>query len=268
MGTLFQWRVRLARTPLRRPLAWVRNLGLDADDVMLASYPRSGNTMLRFMLAEASTGVPATFETIQRLVPEVGIHVNAWAIVPDNGRLIKTHEKYCAKYRRAIYVYRDVRDAMLSSFARETSLGMLHIHSLDDYVRPFMEGKMTRYGCSWQAHVASFLDSPLAARGDLHLVRFEDMRKDLVGTVAQCLQFLGCPVDGARIQAAVENNSLSAMQHKEEQSPTLPQVAQTDGRWISKGAVFGWQQKLTEAQNRIVLDYAGGMLSRLGYPET
>jgi hypothetical protein len=59
---------------LRAPLAWLRNLGIDSHDVFLASYPRSGNTMLRFMLAEALSSVPSSFETIQRLIPEVGVH--------------------------------------------------------------------------------------------------------------------------------------------------------------------------------------------------
>jgi hypothetical protein len=265
MSMLFRWRVRLSRTPVRRPLVWIRNLGLDADDAFLASFPRSGNTMLRFMLGEALSGTPATFETIQQMVPEIGVHVNAWAIVPNNGRLIKTHEKYCSQYQRVVYVYRDVRDALLSSFAREASLQMLHIKGLDDYIRPFMEGRMTHYHCSWQEHVTGFLDSPLQREGRLHVVSFERMRKDLYGTLAGCIGFLGAPVDSVRIQTAIANNTLAKMRDKEDTS-VLPKASQDDGRWIGKGAVLGWQDKLTDQQNRVVQEYAGETLARLGYP--
>lgn len=264
MSSLLRIRARAARTRLRAPLAWVRNLGLDANDVFLASYPRSGNTMLRFMLAEALTGVPSSFETIQRTIPEIGVHERAYSLLSGPGRLVKTHDPYRPQYRRAIYIVRDVRDVMLSSFARETALDVLHIRTLDEYVRPFMQGRMTRFG-SWQRHVEGWLHSPLAKRGDLLTVSFEEMRGDLEGTVTRCLEFLGKKIDPAIIQAAVRNNSLERMRAKEDNAITLPKIPAEEGRWIGKGAVQAWRQKLTEAQLGIVNEFAGDLLRRLGY---
>src|ERR1700727_3963974 len=66
MSALTRWRARAARTRLRAPLVTLRHLGLDSSDVFLASYPRSGNTMLRFMLGEALSGLPSTFDQIQQ----------------------------------------------------------------------------------------------------------------------------------------------------------------------------------------------------------
>jgi hypothetical protein len=118
------------------------------------------------MLGEALSGVSSSFENIQKIVPEIGIHVHAYPLVPGGGRLIKTHEPYRREYQRAIYIVRDVRDVMLSSFARENALDVVHIHTLDEYVRPFMRGKMTRFG-SWQKHVDSWMNSLLARGGNL-----------------------------------------------------------------------------------------------------
>lgn len=221
--------------------------------------------MLRFMLAEALSGVPSSFDTIQRIVPEIGIHVHAYPLVPGGGRMIKTHEPYRREYKRAIYLVRDVRDVMLSSFARETALDVVHIHNLDEYVRPFMQGRMTRFG-SWQEHVDGWMNSPLAKRGDLLVLRFEDVRKDPEDAVARCLEFLGKKVDATVIQTVVHNNLLDKMRAKEDQAKKLPKSPGETGRQVGKGAVQGWRQKLTEQQLEVVDEFAGDVLTRLDYP--
>jgi hypothetical protein len=257
-------RSNASRTGLRRPLVWLRNLGLDPSDQFLASYPRSGNTMLRFLLAEAITGVPSTFDNIQRTIPDIGVHVRAMPLLPGGGRLIKTHERRRSSYRRAIYVIRDVRDVLLSNFGRETAMDAISFRDLDEFVPLFMQGKMSRWG-AWQEHVAEWLDSPLARRGDLHLVRFEEMRKDLHGTILSALEFLGLEASSDAIQSAVANNSLERMRAKEDSAGTLPKTTEERGRWIGKGSVNGWRQRLTPEQLGIVDAYAGEMLDRLGY---
>jgi hypothetical protein len=221
--------------------------------------------MLRFMLAEAVSGVPSSFDTIQRIIPEIGIQARAYAIVPGGGRMIKTHELYRRKYKRAIYMVRDVRDVMLSSFGRESSMNVVHIRTLDDYVLPFMQGKMTRFG-SWQQHVDGWTNSPLAKSGDVLVLRFEDIRKDPEGAVARCLDFLGKKVDPSVVHSAVINNSLEKMRAKEDRAARLPKSPREEGRQVGKGAVQGWRKKLTEQQLEIVDEFAGDMLDRLGYP--
>jgi Sulfotransferase domain len=267
MSALTRLRARASRTCLRAPLVWIRHLGLDGSDVFLASYPRSGNTMLRFILGEVLSGVPSSFETIQRIIPEVGVQAQACFLLQRAGRLIKTHEPYRRKYKRAIYIVRDVRDVMLSCFARESALDLLHINNLDSYVRPFMRGKMTRFG-SWQRHVDGWMNSPLSRTGDLLVLRFEDMRSDLEGTVARCLDFLGKTADKAKINAAIRNNSLTRMREKEDKARTLPKSPKENGRWIGKGAIGGWRGTLTERQLEIVDEFAGDLLMRLNYPDS
>jgi hypothetical protein len=96
-------------------------------------------------------------------------------------------------------------------------------------------------------------------------VRFEEMRNDLEGTVARCLDFLGKKTELPIIQAAVRNNSLDRMRAKEDQAKTLPKSPGEEGRWIGKGNVHGWREKLTERQCEIVDEFAADLLARLGY---
>jgi hypothetical protein len=256
------FRARAARAGLHRPVGWLRNFGLDSSDVLLASYGRSGNSMLRFILAEILSGVPATFETIQRIVPEIGLQFRTYPTLAGNGRLIKTHEPYCREYKRAIFIVRDVRDVLLSGYQRETAVGSLSMN-LDDYIRPFMEGKMAHWG-SWQSHAESWINSPLARNGNLLVIRYEDMREDPERAVRRSLEFLGRTAEASVIAEAIRNNSIQQMRDKEQRSKLVK--IEGDGRQINGGIIGRWSTALTPRQLEIVHVYAGEMLAHFGYP--
>ncbi|HEV8523046.1 MAG TPA: sulfotransferase domain-containing protein [Terriglobales bacterium] len=281
MHTLRRIRYRLARSGLRAPLVWVRHRGLQPEDVILASYERSGSTWLRFLLQEILTGWPAEFFTVNRVIPEMGTHRGVGPVLPGGGRLIKTHERFRREYGIAVYLVRDVRDVLLSNYARHCSLGLADYvakgPSFDAYLHSFLEGTVTHVG-SWQDHVQSWLDSPLAGDGRLLIVRFEDLRQETRATLANILKFLGVAVEPFVIDAAIRNNSLEKMRAKEDGTRNSRRRLEKgvlgrahkdngeDGRFVRQGAVAGWREKLTPEHVRLIETYAGGPLFRLGYP--
>ena len=190
MSRLRRFRHRImVNTRARVPLIWLRHHGLDNFDVLLASYPRSGNTWLRFMLAEVLSGRPSDFETINRIIPEMGLQLLAHGLLPNNGRLIKTHEQFRPQYKKAVYIVRDIRDVALSNYARECAEGALFM-SFDEYLPLFLAGKTSGFG-SWSRHVESWLKSPLMSVEAMMIVRYEDLRHDTFGEVSRVLTFLG-----------------------------------------------------------------------------
>jgi hypothetical protein len=257
-------RYRAARKPLlRAPLVWLRHRGLGSTDVVLASYPRSGNTWIRFVLGDVLAG-GSSFDTIQCLIPEMGVHGGARAVLPGGDRLIKTHDRYRREYRRGIYIVRDLRPVLLSNFRRETLDDLIGPLSLGRYVADFLAGKATRYG-SWQDHVNQWLDSPLAADGDLLVLRYEDMRREFESVLIRVLDFLGVAVDLAAVRTAALNNTIDKMRTKEDTAARLPKSASEQGRWIGRGSI-GWREEFTVEQLQLIDDVAGPTLTRLGYP--
>ena len=257
-------RHRVMRTRVRAPLIWLRHCGLDAHDVFLASYPRSGNTWTRFLLAEILAAETATFDNVNRAIPEMGIHARARMLLPNGGRLIKTHEPYRSEYKRAVYLVRDIRDVVLSQYSRERELG-LHRMELDEYLQRFLQDKLSGFG-AWQNHLPSWLDSPLASNGHMLLIKFEDMRRDPEPQISRIVRFLGFTVELALIRKAIENNSVERMRQKENAAHNLPRSSREEGRFVRKGAIAGWREKMTERQLKLVDDYAGEVLLRMGYP--
>jgi len=258
-------RHKAARTGFRAPLIWLRNRGLDSSDVFLASYPRSGSTWTRFVLYEILTGEPSSFDNVNRGIPENGIQWVARPVLPGEGRLIKTHEPYRREYGRAVYLVRDMRDVIFSQYSREKELGILY-DDFDGYLSKFLQGRISGFG-AWQKHIDSWLESPLPRRGDLLLLRFEDMRKDMEGAISQMLDFFGVEVRPEVIRAAIANNTLDRMRDKETRSKTLHQAkGGEEGRFVRKGSIGGWRERLTDAQLKMIDTFAGEAFRRMGYP--
>jgi Sulfotransferase domain len=281
MNTLKKFRYKASRTALRLPKAWWQHRGLNDRDVLFASFERSGNTWLRFVLMEILTKDNAGFLNVNQILPEMGTHRESKPVLPNGGRFIKTHEQYRPEYKRAIYLIRDLRDVMLSNWARDKEMGFSQYFDngkdMDGYVESFLKGKVTRFG-SWQSHVDSWMNCPLAKNGNLLVVRYEDLRKDTEKGLLEMLEFLGIPGDGELVRQAVENNSLRAMREKEDKAKksgaalgkgTLlrkHRVDREDARFVRSGSVGGWREKLSSLQIEMVTQYAGEALVKAGYP--
>jgi hypothetical protein len=273
ISTLRRLRYRASKTRLNVPLIWLRHRGLDARDVFLASYPRSGQHWVRFQLFEILMRQSADFDSLDSTIPKVGEHGKAPSILPSGDRLIQTHEAWRKEYRRAIYLVRDVRDIVLSDYAWDDSLDLtkhFDIATLDDYLLPWLRGRVQTMG-NWQDHTRSWLDSPLARNGDLFMIRYEDMRRNTEDALLQMVEFLGVPADRRVIQEVIANNSLENMRLKEDSSKKydpnkLKRKSGEEHRFVRKGSVGGWRARLTDAQVQLIEQYTGQALARLGYP--
>jgi hypothetical protein len=255
-------RRKFAKTPFRVPLTWWRHRGLQPADAFTASYPKSGITWTRFVLFEMISGMPAGFRATNNLMTGIGLHHKGIRLLPNNGRLIGTHEQYLRDYKRAIYVVRDARDVVLSEYAFLNALEYFN-GTLDEYISTFLLtcGSAWGYG-PWQRHVNSWLDSPIAGTDNMLLVRFEDLRHDPLPWFTKMADFLGVKVAQDRIQLAIENNSIEKMREKEDREPVRASIK---GRFVREGKVRGWASKLTPAQVQLIEEHAGSTLLRLGY---
>lgn len=270
-------RAKAARTnAIRSPWVWSWHLGLHEQDRFLASFPRSGSTWLRFMLFETLSGEDAGFRKIEHRLPEIHRHRGGLPILEGGGRLIKTHENYRNDYKRAVLLVRDPRDVFFSVYAGFKTFGLDTILSKgdqDSFLEKFLTTNVIHSG-TWQYHTKSWLESPLAKNGNLLVIRYEDLRKTPEPLIEELLQFVGIkPAPGA-IRRAVENNTLSQMRKKEEKEKESGQKSillgnrkHTDdtGRFVRKGSVAGWRDKMTPAQLRLFDQYAGDVMATLGY---
>lgn len=265
MSAFKRVRSRAARTRWRVPLIWLRHRGLCPADVFLASYPRSGQYWLRFLLGEILTGESGEFDSVDKLVPRVGVHGRVPATLPGGGRLIQTHEGYRKQYGKAVYLVRDLRDVVLSEYDYVRANHRPYMdQTFDQYLSATLRGEVQAF-YRWNDHVCSWLDSPIARRGDLLVVKFEDLRRNPEKALLQILEFLRVSPDLRVVRKAIANNSLDRMRAKEDSRQTKKSSREED-RHVRSGSVGRWREKLTDFQVRLIEQYAREALTRLEYP--
>lgn len=257
-------RVRAHLSPLVGPLSReFQHLRVRRGDAFLASYPRSGNTWLRFMLFEALTGTPAGFSSVRRAIPHVNPYMDTRPLLPNGARLFLTHEQYGRPYRHAsaVYLVRDVRDVIISEYGRR-QMTLSYTNDFDHFLEDFLRGRIHRFG-SWTDHVAGWTHRAAIADGSMLLVRYEDLKTDPAKKLSEVLQFLGEPRSPSVIRGAVDNNNLQAMREKEDRI-RLPEA--TPGfRFVNKGMSGSWRERLDPRQIRRIEEASGRLLERLGY---
>jgi hypothetical protein len=143
------------------------------DDIFIASYPKSGNTWLRFILANMkSSGEEITFQTIDQYVSDVYTSKELLNSKKNN-RIIKTHEPLFEYYPKTIYIYRDYRDVLISFYYYEKALKHFE-GSLEQFI---LSKNITQPFGSWKAHVKKALDFKLKYPDRILLISYESMIK-------------------------------------------------------------------------------------------
>jgi hypothetical protein len=107
------------------------------------------------------------------------------------------------------------------------------------------------------------MDAADSGRAEVLLVCFEELKRNSEQELSRIVDFLGVPVQPARIRAAVANNSMERMRQKEKADP---QRASAKGKFIRSGSAGGWREAFTDEQAQLVQHFAGNILARLGYP--
>ena len=200
---------------LKRRVQPGMSLKVRPDDTFLVSYPKSGNTWMRFLIANLlHQNPPVGLLEADCLIPSVDGKTKKFFDEMKSPRVIKSHFSFIPAYKRVIYVVRDPRDVVMSQYHYQIKRGVLEAGAaLDDFVQRFLKGEVCPYG-SWGDNVGSWT----ATRRDdpnFLLLRYEDMLADVTTGATKISKFLGFGQDATRIATAVERSSLENMRKVE-----------------------------------------------------
>jgi hypothetical protein len=237
------------------------------DDTFIVSFPKSGNTWTRFLIANLlHPEEPANFGNIDRLIPESEEMTRSQLARVPRPRIMKSHEYFDARFRKVIYIVRDPRDVAVSQFHFFRKRRRIEDdYSIEQFVTRFVAGETCDYG-SWGSNVASWLvtrqNSP-----DFLLLRYEDMVARTAEELGRVASFLGVAATPDRLAQTVERSSADQMRKLEGANATasVTKNARQDIPFVRAAGSGNWKTSLPE-KSALELETAWAPLMKwLGY---
>src|ERR1700689_4108846 len=125
-----------------------RDIAVYPDDTFLVSYPRSGNTWTRFLVANLIyPGQSVNFTNIEKLFPDAALCSSRALKRTPRPRMIKTHQYFDPRYPKVIYIVRDPRDVFFFYYSFQGKYRQIEdAYPMERYVDDFVSGKLVSAG--------------------------------------------------------------------------------------------------------------------------
>jgi hypothetical protein len=245
-----------------------RNLNIYDDDVFISSYPKSGNTWTRFLVANLiHPQDPVTFFNIEQIVPDPDLRSRNFLKQCPRPRVMKSHHPFDPRYKRVVCIVRDPRDVALSQYHFQIKRGMLKTgHPVEEFVQRFVAGDTGPYG-SWGQNVGSWLICRYNTRGFL-LLRYEDLIKHPEEELAKVAGLLDLNADRRLLTRAVELSSADRMRELEKlQADKWASTKETrkDLSFVRSAVAGEWKSALSHEAVAHIERAWGRLMRALGY---
>lgn len=254
--------------------------------VWIASYPKSGNTWVRFLLCNLLYGRQESAAAMSLLAPDV--HEAGPDVARYPGGLLKTHFLLSARLplvertAAAIYVVREPADVLASNYhyaRRSGGDGDDSAAAFDRYVDSFLqhrgEPRWIQFGMgSWEENVYSWLGGEWPF--PVLCVRYEDLVSDARRVGQSLARMLRPDCTAQQIDRAVADSSFQRMREIEEDDilhkregifykPYLQGSIDSGSRFMRNGTAGDGVRRLNAEQRARLREVFQPLLQRLGY---
>ena len=257
------------------------------DVIWLASYPKSGNTWLRFLLANLLFGRVAATGDLRKMIPDLHWGFDLGDFLGRDWILVKTHSLFgpelalSERTRKVIYIVRNPLDVLVSNLNYSRLLRYDEAAAADEtlaqkYADAFIAARgdpawrETGYG-SWVENVESWLSGGHGC--PVLTVRYEDLLTDTRAEMNRICAFLDVGYDSARIDAAIRDSSFESMRRLEDKEtrekksgifydPARERAYQAGFRFMNKGKRGGGKRALTPSQLVRAMEVFGPTLEK------
>ena len=249
--------------------------------IWLASYPKSGNTYLRFLLYNYLYGEVRESIQVERVMPDLHKALSKkirFNVEKDINLFCKTHFTYSAQLpyvehtAGAIYILRNPRDVLLSNL-RYFKLTSERAVDESEFIRTFIQSlgvprwRETNMG-TWPENIASWLNA--TSKHPMLFIKYEDLRLNTMDTFKGVLKFLKQEIDEKKMKSSIKRCSIESMKaleksEKSENKPTLFDGKKADMVFIGEGKINQSLEFLGEDFENQFTDRFGKIMGAFGY---
>lgn len=246
-----------------------RDLTALPDDVFIVSYPRSGNTWFRFLVANLVSEEPASFGNIESLVPDIYTNSDVQLLRMPRRRILKSHEPFTPGYRSIVYLVRDPRDVAISYYHYRIKIRTFEQgYPLDRFVDDFLDpnSQINLHG-SWGEHVRSWLAAERPPERFI-VIRYEDLLTDAPSQLRRIAAPLGIAPDTDRFERAVQLSAAEQMRESERKYHdrwASTKGSRKDVQFIRKAKVGAWNEELPQHLADRIAGRWPDLMERFGY---
>ncbi|XP_077423036.1 cytosolic sulfotransferase 3-like [Vanacampus margaritifer] len=245
----------------------VKNFKAKPDDIVIATYPKSGTTWACYLLdriyfgkthPEKETSLPL-FLRVPYLEQSVPGHPKGKDLIDQltiTPRLIKTHlpvqfvpETFWEQNCKIIYVARNPKDVAVSHF-HFSHMSSAHPDPGDwnGFLQRFMQGKMA-YG-AWHEHVVGWWEKK-QTYPNLHYIFYEDLSENLGRETDELCGFLGVSLSAEQKESIMTAVKFDNMKDNNLTNFTNgPLMNLKVSPFMRKGKVGDWKNHFTVAQSQ------------------
>ncbi|XP_042793313.1 amine sulfotransferase-like [Panthera leo] len=230
------------------------------SDVFIITYPKSGTSWFQQLLSliyfeEHRKGI-GNLETVDR-VPFFEYNFRKMDFVErPSPRLFATHLPYYLvprglknKKAKIIYIYRNPKDVMCSYFHFSKNVTLQVTSSFEEFMEQFLEGKVL--GSLWFDHIKGWYEHK--SLFNIQFLMYEEMKKDLKGSLSKVCKFLGKELSEEEMDAIVRQATFQNMKY--DPRANYKNIIKTrygleaKGHFLRKGTIGDWKNHMTVEQN-------------------
>lgn len=240
------------------------NKHIQENDIFLVSYPKSGNTWLRFLIGNYLSNGHCNFNNSHLIVPD--IHFNPSQInILEGQRFIKSHSPYTRNYQKVIYLVRDGRDVAVSYYFHSKKFNIIPLEmEFSEFIELFNRGKIDNFS-TWNTHVMGWYNN---ISDNSILIKYEELKNNTLDCLRQVIEFSGAIFNKPLGEKSIECSSIKNMKKQEDReyktSPCL-QTSYKDIRFIRNGETQEWKKYFSDKLLNDFLEVHGDALNNLDY---
>lgn len=220
------------------------------SDLFIVSYPKSGNTWVRLIVGKIFFK-HVNYNNLDNLLPEsYSFKESTYFETQGKYRIFKSHDYFDHRFKKVIYVVRDPREVIVSSYFFQIKIGAIKKnYSKRLFLKEFLKGKFDSNFGSWEQNVGSWFGSK---KNQIIFVKYEDLVSNTKSEIKKIARFLGKKLTKKKINEIIKETSFDNLK-KEENDVQLNWNSiknnRPDMKFFRSGKTNSWKKFLTKKEN-------------------